>query len=356
MPRARSSRSHRSRTCSPDLAGTDFQRLPWNHTFGGNHNFGLVLAMGGTLHVDDGKVTEDGIRLTARNLLEVRPTAYFNVPRGYELLLPLLQQDGALCEAFFGRLQFIESAAAALPAATGEALRTLARRTTGRSIPLVNGWGATETAPVMTMTPLSEHVSGSIGVPVAGAELKLLPLDRAEGGQYEVRVRGPNVFPGYWGRPELSVEVFDEEGFYRMGDIVRCVDPAAPERGLAFAGRRAEEFKLPPGPGCRRPRSGLRCWRRCGRSPRTPPSRERTATNSWPSCFRNGRRAAGSPVSGPTCLLRKWLGIQRCWRRSRRPSLAPAGMRREAPPGSAAWCCSCGRPPSTRGKSPRRAR
>ena len=217
--------------------------LPWNHTFGGNHNLGIVLRHGGTLYVDDGSATPQGIARTVRNLREIAPTLLFNVPKGYDLLLPALERDEAARRSLFRRLRLIKSAAAALPVHLAVKLRELARAEGLGSLPIVTGWGATETAPAITATSLDAGPDAGIGLPLPGVELKMLPA----GANFELRVRGPNVTPGYWRRPDLRASMFDEEGFYRIGDLGRFVDAERPERGIAFAGRIAEEFKLSTG-------------------------------------------------------------------------------------------------------------
>lgn len=216
--------------------------LPWSHTFGGNHNVGLVLRHGGTLFVDDGAATVRGIDRTVHNLRDIAPTIYFNVPKGYDLLSASLQGDRQARASLFSRLRFLKSAAAALPGHVAERLRELAA-SERKAVPLVTGWGATETAPAVTATPLDARRDTGIGLPLPGIELKLLPV----GELHEIRVRGPNITPGYWGRPELRETMFDDEGFYRIGDLVRPVDGNAPGNGLAFAGRLAEAFKLSTG-------------------------------------------------------------------------------------------------------------
>jgi feruloyl-CoA synthase len=180
---------------------------------------------------------------TIANLREVPPTLYFNVPRGYEMLISALRTDAELCERFFSRLQVMFYAAAALPQHLWEALQELAIQTVGEPVPLVSAWGATETAPLATDCHFQADRSGVIGVPIPGSELKLVP--NAE--KLEVRVRGPNVTPGYWMRPDLTASHFDEEGFYKTGDAVRLVDARSPERGLLFDGRVSEDFKLDSG-------------------------------------------------------------------------------------------------------------
>jgi len=227
-----------------DTAPVLLDWLPWNHTFGGNHNFGLVLRNGGTLYIDDGKATEAGIQATAANLLEVSPNLYFNVPKGFDLLVPLLKGNETVRRSFFKNLRAIKSAAAALPAHLRDELLVLSDHEVGKRVPVLNGWGATETAPSMTLTPEDSVVAHSIGLPLPGGEVKLVPLARAESGKYEMRVRGPNVFAGYWRRDDLHEQIFDDEGFYRIGDIGCFADPMDRSQGLAFAGRTAEEFKL----------------------------------------------------------------------------------------------------------------
>ena len=217
--------------------------LPWSHTFGGNHNFNLVLRFGGTLYIDAGRPISGRFAPTIANLKEIAPTVYFNVPRGYEMLVPALERDPELSERFFSRLELMFYAAAALPQHLWEALTALAARTLGGPVPLVSAWGATETAPLVTDCHFQAARTGCIGIPVPGVVLKLLP----SGEKLEVRVKGPNVTPGYFKRPDLTAQSFDEQGFYRIGDAVRFVDRAHPERGLLFDGRVAEDFKLDSG-------------------------------------------------------------------------------------------------------------
>ena len=217
--------------------------LPWSHTFGANHNFNMVLRNGGTLYIDHGKPMPGLFDTTVANLREIAPTVYFNVPRGYDMLIGALRADAALRERFFSRLRVIFYAGAALPQHLWEALGELALQTLGRPVPMVTSWGSTETAPLATDCHFQAARSGVIGIPVPGTELKLVPA----GDKLEIRVRGPNVTPGYWRQPELTAAAFDDEGFYIIGDAVRFVDPLRPERGLVFDGRLAEDFKLTTG-------------------------------------------------------------------------------------------------------------
>ena len=217
--------------------------LPWSHTFGANHNFNLILRNGGTLYIDGGRPLPPLFGQTLANLREIAPTIYFNVPRGYDLLVAALREDEALRRTFFSRLRVIFYAAAALPQHLWEALAELAESTVGAPIPLTSAWGATETAPLATDCHYQADRAGVIGLPVPGTELKLVP----DGPKLEVRVRGPNVTPGYWKRPDLTEAAFDPEGFYRVGDAVRFVDPEQPDLGVLFDGRVAEDFKLDTG-------------------------------------------------------------------------------------------------------------
>jgi feruloyl-CoA synthase len=217
--------------------------LPWNHTFGGNHNLNLVLRHAGTLYIDGGKPVPALVGETVRNLAEVSPTIYFNVPAGFAAVLPHLERDAALARTFFARLRLIFYAGAALPDDLWERLEALSARTTGSRVPMTSSWGTTETAPLATAAPFVVRQPGVVGVPVPGVELKLV----ATRSKLEVRVRGPNVTPGYWRRPDLTLAAFDEEGFYKPGDAMRFVDATDPRKGLAFDGRLAEDFKLATG-------------------------------------------------------------------------------------------------------------
>jgi feruloyl-CoA synthase len=217
--------------------------LPWSHTFGGNHNFNLVLRNGGTLIVDGGKPAPGLIETTVRNLREVPSTFHFNVPRGYEMLIPWLERDEALREVFFRDLDAIFYAAAALPQPLWEKLEDLSILATGRRVVMLSAWGSTETAPSATQVHFLIERAGVIGLPGAGTEIKLAPVEN----KLELRVKGPNVTPGYWQRPELGREAFDEDGFLRTGDAGRLADPRDPSQGILFDGRLAENFKLTSG-------------------------------------------------------------------------------------------------------------
>ena len=217
--------------------------LPWNHTFGGSHNFNLVLRNGGTLYIDGGKPVPVLVENTVKNLKEVASTMYFNVPRGYDLLLPYLESDAELRRNFFRDLDVIFYAAAALPQSLWDRLKKLAAQENNSRVAMLSAWGSTETSPLATSVHFPMERPGVIGLPVAGCELKLVPT----AGKLEVRVRGAHVTPGYYRRPDLTKAAFDEEGFYRIGDAVKFADPADPSKGIVFDGRVAEDFKLSTG-------------------------------------------------------------------------------------------------------------
>jgi len=217
--------------------------LPWNHTFGGNHNVGIALANGGTLYIDDGKPTPAGIGETLRNLREISPTVYFNVPKGFEEIARAMDSDAQLRRTLFARCQAFMFAGAALSQAVWDQLDAHGAAAIGERLRIITGLGMTETAPSCTFAVGTDNRSGHIGLPVPGVEVKLV----REGDKTEIRFRGPNVMPGYWRAPEATREAFDDEGFYRTGDAVRWIDAADPQRGLLFDGRTAEDFKLSTG-------------------------------------------------------------------------------------------------------------
>ena len=220
--------------------------LPWNHVFGGSHNVGLTLYNGGTLYIDDGKPTPAGIQETLRNLREISPTIYFNVPKGLEEIASAMDSDPQLRDTLFKRCKAFMFAGAALAQAVWDKLHAHAEASVGERVRVITGLGMTETAPSCTFAVGTAVASGHIGLPVPGVEVKLVK-DASTGGKTEIRFRGPNVMPGYWRAPEQTRDAFDDEGYYRTGDAVRWVDPAAPERGLFFDGRTAEDFKLSSG-------------------------------------------------------------------------------------------------------------
>jgi feruloyl-CoA synthase len=217
--------------------------LPWHHTFGGNHNYGLALYNGGTLYVDDGKPMSQRMGETIRNLKEIAPTVYFNVPRGFQELAHALDRDADLAGAFFRRIKLLFCAAAGLAQPVWDALDAVAERTVGERILMITGLGMTETSPFAICANWEAGRSGGIGLPAPGTELRLAPV----GDKLEVRYRGPNVTPGFWRQPTLTARAFDEDGFYRSGDAAKLIDADDPQKGLMFDGRITEDFKLSTG-------------------------------------------------------------------------------------------------------------
>jgi len=217
--------------------------LPWSHTFGSNHNLGLILRNGGTLYIDSGRPAPGLIRRTANNLIEVHPTVYFNVPRGYDLLATQLEDDPQLASFFFSRLDVLFYAAAALPPATRQRLEALAAAQ-GREVFFASAWGSTETAPLATSAYFETTTPAVIGLPAPGVEIKLAATE----GRHELRVRGPNLTPGTWSAGgEIRPPALDDEGFLCTGDAGRLADEANPTAGILFEGRLGENFKLSTG-------------------------------------------------------------------------------------------------------------
>ena len=284
--------------------------LPWSHTFAGNQNLDMVLRFGGTMYLDTGRPTAELFEETVRNIRAVSPTIYSTVPRVYEFLVPRLREDPELRAAFFRRLRLMHYAGSTLPDHLFAEIRAIARQSTGRNIPLVSSWGSTETAPMATDCHFEVEHAGNIGVPIPGTVLKLVPSS----GSLEVRVRGPNVTPGYWRSPETTAAAFDEEGYYRIGDAVAFVDGEHPEAGLRFDGRllgglQALDRDLGPGwrdegPRDRRALADRLGCRRCRRRPRfarparlpgsgrLPPSRRHATRDT----VARRRRAPGRPA------------------------------------------------------------
>jgi feruloyl-CoA synthase len=216
---------------------------PWHHTAAGNHDLGLVIYNGGSYYIDEGKPMPGAVEATVRNLREIAPTWYFNVPRGYEALLPFLRSDEALRKNFFSRLRVLWFAGAAIAQHVFDEIKALALQARGEPVPFLTGLGATETAPYAMGRMWETEDATNMGLPPPGLEMKLVPL----GGKYEARLRGPSITPGYWRQPELTQAAFDEEGFYRLGDAFVPADPADWQKGLLFRGRIAEDFKLSTG-------------------------------------------------------------------------------------------------------------
>jgi feruloyl-CoA synthase len=219
--------------------------LPWNHTMGGNATFQGNLAEGGTTYIDDGKPLPGLFEETLRNLREVSPTSFANVPAGYAMLATALEKDEALAKKFFKNLNSLAYGGATLPDDLYERMETLAVKHTGYRLPFVTGWGSTETAPTATTVHWASERVGLIGLPFPGVKLKMVPT--GEEGRYELRLKSVIVTPGYYKRPDLTGQMFDEEGFYKIGDAGRFVDPEDPSWGLIFDGRVVEDFKLMSG-------------------------------------------------------------------------------------------------------------
>ena len=211
---------------------------PWHHVAAGNQQFGLALYNGGSYYIDDGKPMPGLIEKTVRNLRDISPTFYFNVPKGYEELLPHLRRDRELSRNFFKRLKVMLYAGAGMSQHIWSGLAEVARDTCGERILIVSGLGSTETAPSATFGHWDAGQTGVVGLPVPGVDVKLVP----NGGKLEVRFRGPSITPGYWRQDDITRAHFDEEGFYRMGDALKFVDPADPQQGLLFDGRVTEDF------------------------------------------------------------------------------------------------------------------
>ena len=217
--------------------------LPWSHTFGANHNLHMVLRNGGTLVVDEGRPAPGLIDKTLANMAEVQPTIWFNVPRGFDMALPLLEADPDLARRVFARLRVVFYAGAALPQASWERLQAVARKARGEEVWLTTSWGSTETSPAVTSAHWALDRAGVIGGVLPGLELKFVP----NGGKLEMRVRGVSVFPGYRDAPHLTAQAFDPEGYYCIGDAGYLSNPDRPEAGVVFDGRVAEDFKLSTG-------------------------------------------------------------------------------------------------------------
>lgn len=218
--------------------------LSWNHTFGGSHNVGIALFNGGTLYIDDGKPVEGKFEETLRNLKEISPTIYFNVPKGWEELTDALERDPELRASFFARIKVYFFAGAGLSQSAWDRLERVTERYCSERIRIMGGLGMTETAPSCLFTTGPVLGAGYVGLPAPGCEVKLVPV----ASKMEVRFKGPHVMSGYW-RAEgaLAAKAFDEEGYYCSGDALRFVDPENPQLGLMFDGRIAEDFKLSSG-------------------------------------------------------------------------------------------------------------
>ena len=217
--------------------------LPWNHTFGGNHDVGFVLYNGGSFYIDEGRPTPAGMAASVRNLYDVQPNVYLNVPKGFESLIPFLRERRDFRERFFSRVKMFYYAGAGLLQPVWDELDQLAVETCGERIMMFTGLGSTETGPAALFPGKDLRRAGDVGLPASGVELKLVPM----GDKLEARLRSPSVTPGYWRQPDLTRLAFDDEGFYRIGDALRFVDPADVSRGFIFDGRIVEDFKLSTG-------------------------------------------------------------------------------------------------------------
>ncbi|SEJ47881.1 trans-feruloyl-CoA synthase [Sphingobium sp. AP50] len=217
--------------------------LPWNHTFGGNCCFNTTLWFGGHSHIDDGRPTLKSIAKTVDALRRWRPTLFYNVPVGFEALLPFLESDPVFARHFFGDLDFIFNGGAPLPTALRKRVEAAALASVGRVPMIVAGWGSTETAPFSSILYFDQPYANNLGAPMPGTTIKMMPNED----RYELRVRGPNVMPGYWRDPTTTANAFDEEGFYKIGDAAKFADPNDPSAGILFDGRVAENFKLTSG-------------------------------------------------------------------------------------------------------------
>ena len=217
--------------------------LPWNHTFGGNHNFGMVVYHGGTLYIDDGKPTPALMGETLRNLREIAPTVYFNVPTGFEAIANALKTDALLRKNLLSRVKMFFYAGAAMAQPIWDSLFESQEQEIGERIVMATGLGMTESGPFAIFVTNPNVKAGDLGVPTPGLELKLVDVD----GKTELRYRGPNITPGYWRAAAETAEHFDEEGFFCSGDAVKWIDETDVHQGLKFDGRIAEDFKLATG-------------------------------------------------------------------------------------------------------------
>ena len=318
--------------------------LPWSHTFGGNNNFNLVLANGGSFYIDEGRPLPGAIEATVRNLREISPTVYYNVPRGFEMLLPYLQADRELRRTLFARLQAFCYAGAALSPHVREGYERLGLETVGEIVPMLTSFGSTETGPSAISVTERARDPGVVGIPNPGVEVKLVP----NAGKLEARVKSPSITPGYWREPELTEAAFDEEGYYKFGDALRFVDERRSRTGLPVrrsggGGLQARHRHL----GQRRTVKGeihrpLRalCERRRRRRPR--PRRRRRPRHSEPRRVPRTRRYArwrGDPGGDPRAA-------KACASNFREPAQDLQRMRRAAARGRFARLILMDDPPS----------
>jgi feruloyl-CoA synthase len=234
---------HQSKPTVFDIPPVLVDWPPWNHTFGGNHDFFLVLFHGGTMYINDGKPTPALIGETIRNLTEIAPTVYYDVPIGFELLANEMKHNAALRKNLLSRVRMFFYAGAALAQPIWDSLYETQEQELGYRIPMTSGLGMTESSPFGLFVTHLEVKAGDLGLPCSGMQLKLVPT----GDKVEVRYKGPNITPGYWRNPEATQEAFDDEGFLSTGDAVKWIDDNNIHLGLKFDGRVAEDFKLATG-------------------------------------------------------------------------------------------------------------
>jgi len=308
--------------------------LPWNHTFGGNHNVGMVLYHGGTLYIDDGKPTPALMHETLRNLREIAPTVYFNVPTGFEAIANAMKTDAQLRKTLLSRVQMFFYAGAALAQPVWDSLFESAEQEIGERIVMTSGLGMTESGPFGLYVTSPEVRAGDLGVPTPGMQVKLVDLQ----GKTEIRYRGPNITPGYWRAPEETAEAFDEEGYFKSGDAVRWIDETDIHLGLKFDGRIAEDFKLATGTFVSV--GPLRARIIAAGAPYiqdvviTGLNLKEVGAMVFPT-----QACARCPGCRPTPRCTRWSTAHRCWRSSSRWSMSS----RAAPPAAptASHACAC---------------
>lgn len=215
--------------------------LPWNHVFGGSHNFNMMLANGGALYIDNGKPTPALVGTTIENIGLIAGTLAFNVPVGFAMLRDALRADPKLRETYFREMDMLFYAGASLPQDVWTDLEDMAREVRGEVPMFTSSWGLTETAPACLIQHELTNRSGIVGVPLPGLSIKLIPDDDM---RCEIRVKGPTIMPGYFQEPAKTAEAFDEEGYFITGDAMKFVDEADIQKGLKFDGRISEDFKL----------------------------------------------------------------------------------------------------------------
>nr|WP_315598642.1 feruloyl-CoA synthase [uncultured Cupriavidus sp.] len=220
--------------------------LPWHHGLGGVLNLTRVVTLGGSHYIDDGRPLPGQFERTVRNMREVASTVFTAVPSAWSMLVAEAERDPDVARNLFSEAVNFSYGGASLPRDIWERIHALSERTIGERVAFCSGLGCTESSGIGLYCTWPSDTTGNIGVPAPGVSAKLVPLDGGDG-RHEIRIKGPSLFTGYIGRPDLTEAAFDEEGYFRMGDAVRLVDPSDPARGLSFAGRVAEDFKLTNG-------------------------------------------------------------------------------------------------------------